>query len=531
MDLWLTRLAKKNMAGGALLADADRLPFLLEYHSGMLLSQQRCDIVRSLRVAVGRHLLQLKECLQATSAVLLWDGPEPDQLSVYAAVSEHNGILPGPFPAGGGILGVLNRQDEVMLAPVRAHSPAIPYCPTHDRIGSVCARTLFLCSGPVPERLGILCVDRLSETLWTEAERSALTTALEQILHSYSLSNDLLYADFERHSLQQAFNGLQLLNGALDTDSVFQAADKALELIVPADFYAVCLIRDDLFEFVYARGEGAGNLQGEKFRLEDSLVGQVVKYRRALPESGTPVGKTGLGAGMHFAFSYRSLWMVPLYQEEGPVIGVLLVAARRPGQFNRHQQELIQLVAGQVAVKVDLALAHEQINRMTLTDSLTGIPNRRAFEKAFSAMTERALRSGGTFSLLLCDIDHFKRINDRFGHPFGDQVIRQVATQLNAVVRTGDLAARIGGEEFAVLLEDSGAGGAEDVAERLRSRVESTQLVCQGETVCVTISVGVASFPQDSNHQEALFSCADQCLYRAKEGGRNRVVNSLGKST
>ena len=139
-------------------------------------------------------------------------------------------------------------------------------------------------------------------------------------------------------------------------------------------------------------------------------------------------------------------------------------------------------------------------------------------------MYERARRRVGPFSLIICDIDLFKRVNDTYGHPFGDQVILQVARQLKEVVRTGDLAARIGGEEFAVLLEDTGLAGALDVAERLRKKVEKLSLFSQGEAVPVTISLGVTEFPLDTDNQETLFNYADQALYHAKESGRNRSV-------
>nr|WP_224747068.1 GGDEF domain-containing protein [Pelovirga terrestris] len=182
------------------------------------------------------------------------------------------------------------------------------------------------------------------------------------------------------------------------------------------------------------------------------------------------------------------------------------------------------MISAQVAIKVELAGSHEQINQLTVTDGLTGIANRRAFERALEVMHQRALRRESAFSLIICDIDLFKKINDTCGHPFGDQVIRQVAAEMKAVVRSGDLAARIGGEEFAVLLEDTDSKGAAEVAERLRDRVEKKQLRHQGVLWPVTISIGVAAFPGDTGDTEKLINYADQALYRAKESGRNRTV-------
>jgi len=139
-------------------------------------------------------------------------------------------------------------------------------------------------------------------------------------------------------------------------------------------------------------------------------------------------------------------------------------------------------------------------------------------------MLNRAQRRESPLALLLCDIDHFKSINDRFGHPFGDQVLRQVAERLGKNVRVVDLAARYGGEEFVVLLEDSDRAGAQMMAERLRKQVESLRLQHQNEMVGVTISIGLAVYPADSEMMQTLIDCADQALYQAKAGGRNRTV-------
>ena len=125
---------------------------------------------------------------------------------------------------------------------------------------------------------------------------------------------------------------------------------------------------------------------------------------------------------------------------------------------------------------------------------------------------------------ILCDIDHFKKINDSFGHPVGDEVLRQVSKLFDRVVRAVDLAARTGGEEFAILLEDADEDGAWKVAERLRRLVEGMELIVQGKRVAVSISLGISAFPRDANSIEKLVSWADQALYHAKGAGRNRSV-------
>ncbi|RLB75943.1 MAG: hypothetical protein DRH06_06940, partial [Deltaproteobacteria bacterium] len=371
---------------------------------------------------------------------------------------------------------------------------------------------------------GVLCVDRVAQEEWSSLERTLISATAEQILQNLELSRDLFLTDVERQTLQLVFDGLQGLNAALDLESVYSAAAQALGLLVDADLFAISLIHSNYHELCYFSGDDKEQILNHKFVLDDSLLGQVVKYRKTLPETSTYNGHMPIVNGLKLFERYKTVLVVPLLQEDKPVTGALIIAARGENILTWNCREMIEIIAAQAAIKIDLAHSHEKIQQMAITDPLTGIANRRAFQRGFSAMYERARRRVGPFSLIICDIDLFKRVNDTYGHPFGDQVIQQVARQLKEVVRTGDLAARIGGEEFAVLLEDTGLAGALDVAERLRKKVEKLSLFSQGEAVPVTISLGVTEFPLDTDNQEALFNYADQALYHAKESGRNRSV-------
>lgn len=157
-------------------------------------------------------------------------------------------------------------------------------------------------------------------------------------------------------------------------------------------------------------------------------------------------------------------------------------------------------------------------------DPLTHAVNRRGFEEALGRETAYALRHGASLSLLAFDVDHFKRINDGHGHPAGDQVLRRLAEIVSRSVRQEDLFARVGGEEFVVLLRGITVEDAVTCGERLRTAVESEVFECDGKRIPVTISVGVAGLSSGAEvGPEALHDAADRALYRAKNGGRNRV--------
>ena len=135
-----------------------------------------------------------------------------------------------------------------------------------------------------------------------------------------------------------------------------------------------------------------------------------------------------------------------------------------------------------------------------------------------------SLRHRAPLSFILADLDHFKQLNDTRGHLTGDEVLRGVGDHLKGTVRREDFAARYGGEEFAIVCRGTTAEVAVTVAERIRTLIQSSQLVADQPAIKVTISAGVATFPEDAAEAAALIECADQALYEAKEGGRNRVI-------
>jgi diguanylate cyclase len=175
----------------------------------------------------------------------------------------------------------------------------------------------------------------------------------------------------------------------------------------------------------------------------------------------------------------------------------------------------------------------EIVRRESLTDQLTGIPNRKAFDTELRQGIERAIESGESLSLMMCDIDHFKSFNDTWGHQTGDQVLRLIANCLCENVKGRDTAARYGGEEFAVILQQTKLRDAVRLAEDIRCKVESKKLVKRstGNILgVITISMGVTQYDPDETAVD-LVRRADACLYAAKRGGRNRVMSEADKAT
>ncbi|HEX5871722.1 MAG TPA: GGDEF domain-containing protein [Longimicrobium sp.] len=175
--------------------------------------------------------------------------------------------------------------------------------------------------------------------------------------------------------------------------------------------------------------------------------------------------------------------------------------------------------------RLALAEARAELSRLVYTDALTGLPNRRHFSERFDTEVARVARYGGSFTLALLDCDHFKDYNDRHGHPAGDDALRELGMLLREQLRASDSVARLGGEEFAVLMVGADPALAGMVAERLRARIAGHAF--GATTDSLTVSIGIASAPEDADTPEALFRLADQALYAAKAQGRNCVALAL----
>lgn len=172
--------------------------------------------------------------------------------------------------------------------------------------------------------------------------------------------------------------------------------------------------------------------------------------------------------------------------------------------------------------RLALSAARAELSRLVYTDPLTGLPNRRHFSERFEAEVARVARYGGSFTLALVDCDHFKDYNDRHGHPAGDDALRELGFLLRDGLRASDSVARIGGEEFAVLMVGAHPGMAAMVAERLRARIADYTFGATCDSL--TVSIGLASAPEDARTPDLLFALADQALYAAKGRGRNAVA-------
>ena len=267
------------------------------------------------------------------------------------------------------------------------------------------------------------------------------------------------------------------------------------------------LVRETLAEYYYSAKGGAS----QETKME--LLADIERLRSNLPHSPTTWVVDG-DDDFHNQSSAKAA--VPLTYQ-GNFVGLLLVHSTDPSHvWADNELLLLHTVADQLTVAVNQAHMQEQ----ALTDGLTGCYNRRSFELQLEQDLHLATRMRQPLSLIMMDLDRFKRINDRAGHDIGDVALRIVAESLHAELRAVDSAARFGGDEFAVILPQAGADGALVVAERLRKRIADTEVPGFG---LITASFGLATFPAHASSRDTLVVAADRALYNSKHTGRNRV--------
>jgi len=222
------------------------------------------------------------------------------------------------------------------------------------------------------------------------------------------------------------------------------------------------------------------------------------------------------------------LWSGAATDADGPqrVTGAVSVA-RRGSQFTEPERELFHYLAGQASVSLENVGLHETVERQAVTDDLTGLANRRAFDETMATEVERSRRFDQPVSLVMVDIDDFKLVNDRHGHLLGDEVLKRVADVLRASGREIDEPARYGGEELAMVLPGTDLEGAYNLAERIRQGIDDLRFpLPDGEELQVTASLGAAVRPGSADDVVGLVQAADQALYEAKRSGKNRTVRA-----
>ncbi|MDQ6858127.1 MAG: diguanylate cyclase [Chloroflexota bacterium] len=329
----------------------------------------------------------------------------------------------------------------------------------------------------------------------------------------------------------QAVNEVARRAAQLDRDSTLQTVCEAFQRVTTADSTAIFLWDEDtewlevatmVFDGRYYPAEYEAQVRETKVKLGEGIVGWTAEHRepalisdavadeRVAPLPGIPLER-------------KSAIVVPLVADQR-LLGVIRAVKMGVNAFTSEHYRFAQTLASQASLAISAAAAHEAVRRLSVTDELTGLYNGRHFRARLHEEIERARRGGRPLALLVIDSDSLKDVNDRFGHEAGNRHLVAIAQSVQTHVRTSDVVARFGGDEFLVLQPDATPEAAALVAERIRVAVAAARVVAaDGAHVAGTVSIGVAGFPRSATDEDSLFRSADAALYDAKRHGKDRV--------
>ncbi len=314
---------------------------------------------------------------------------------------------------------------------------------------------------------------------------------------------------------------VRVITSSLNIQEVYSAFVAELKKVVDVDWAAIVLLDKEelVFEALFATTVGSPWRQGDRIPLKGTGTEWALKHRKALFEPDLAGSRKFWTGDMHVEQGVSSIVYLPLISKGEP-IGGMIIASRKPNAYTREQVLLLERLAAQIAVPVENSRLYARAEQRARVDEVTELFNRRHFDERLKQEIDLRQRYGGTFSLILLDLDLFKAYNDVHGHAAGDRLLAEVGQIIQRSVRSTDLAFRYDGDTFAVLLPQTDSGAAFVVAERIRGKIAQEMSKVDPR---ITASIGLATWPNDGVMPDGLLSAADKALYYAKKTGGDRT--------
>jgi diguanylate cyclase (GGDEF)-like protein len=504
---------------------APRLTTLRQISDGSRRAR-KADRAAELDQALGRLVGVARAALSA-HAVLYFDADRDHERAFLRAADGppelvRDSIVPlraDPFAF------VMDRRQAFYATDFKRLLWSLPYYKGEVKVGTLMVAPVFI--GDVVQ--GFLVADRLDIQSFTGAEPQILerfaALAADTILRTRAVEVQEEAGQESRAVYRLSQSLASLTDAAAVRGFLFQAARN----LVPVEGGGVVIVDDAQSRYVVESAYGwAAELEGREVGLSEKtwaawtvrsaegafLLDDVAAQKERMPFL---VLDEGTGRG-------ESLLVAPLRTRNRTLGGLLLTGAR--GSFSGAAQRVIGVLANQAAASLATIGEKDRAVERAERDGLTGLYNRRAFDELLGQAVAREERQQGRFSLVMFDIDHFKRLNDDYGHPAGDAALRRAAFTIGRHLRKGDQAARYGGEEFVAILPGADERGAVQLAERVRAALHKDRFAFEGAWIAFTASFGVAVWPGDGKDPAPLVAAADRALYAAKKNGRNRVITA-----
>jgi len=373
------------------------------------------------------------------------------------------------------------------------------------------------------ELYGVIYIETTHQNEFKTDDVQTIQTLANQV--AISLQKARLYGQTREHL--QVMTTLQSVSqtvaSSLELSETLHNVIKLLKDTFGYTYISVYLLKDDTLHLGAQLGYPEELIISE-IPITSGITGQTVRMKQTqfIPDvSQDP-------SFLRAAYEIHSEICVPLLKHND-VLGVLNVESNSSVPLDKDDVKLLNALAGIVSVAIDNARLHEQVKAMAMTDAVSGLYNRHAFEEFLTTEIQRADRYNHPISLIIFDIDSFKHYNDTWGHPAGDARLKATADLIRETQRKHDIAARYGGDEFAIILPNTDEEGVKRFAKRLleAARVSSPELATDGHSVSgYTLSMGYATYPQDGGTPAVVLQTADQAELMAKKQGKNRIVSA-----
>lgn len=458
---------------------------------------------------------EIKELLMAAKNIIFADSVtlfmSAGSILSFRCSTEESGSI---IPSDGGLINLCIKEKKPLISSdIIEKKLEVGYL-KKDKISSLVAVPVM--DGNFP--LGVITADSARFHAFSSADSDILQMFSKQLMRI--LQRERVYPQIYRShtTLKVLHEESSKLLSSLNMDVIVQSLIDGAYRIAPSEI--VFFIAKGK-EIEVLRQLGLPAQKKKIFTLKGTLLDMVVKNKEPFYLSDVRHYRSPI---MPFKTdNLGSVFVLPmLYEKE--ILGMLALLSEKINALSPYQIELLEVLGNQASTSIANARFHAEIERLAITDGLTGLFNHRHFQERLSQEFSRIDRFSEPLSVLIIDIDHFKKINDAYGHPVGDAVLKGVADKIRKTIRNIDISARYGGEEFAVILIGTDERGAMNMAERLRKAVMNKTFSADKNTFNVTISIGISTYTKGIKRKEELIEKADKALYQAKRGGRNRSI-------
>jgi diguanylate cyclase (GGDEF)-like protein len=463
---------------------------------------------------LSRILSILQGCFHLKHVAILLLDHETKELRVRSHTGWNQASLQTLLTPETGLIGSAAKNKRLVYAPDVAKD--VRYINTIDTTRSELAVPLIVRD----EVVGVLDCQNEQANFFDPETIDLLMLFSTQA--SIAIQNARLYSLEQRKAAQlEAINHIaRQTTAVLDINELLGKVSSFVLQAFPVDHVAIYLKEADHFVFLEHRGRlTPTEAAGISFPMTKGLCGRAVSTEKPVLENDVANVQDYISGFKET----RSELCIPLLSF-GEIMGVLCLESASANTFDPGDIPALEAVADICANAIQNARYFERVRHMAYVDGLTGIFNRRYFETRIEEEIERSNRYQGAMSVIMFDIDHFKRLNDEFGHLLGDDVLRQVSNLFGQNLRKVDIACRFGGEEFAIIVPETTGEDAFAVADKLRKVISQTPF--PGVPRAVTVTAGVASYPTNGSTRDELVKAADGALYAGKQAGRNTVVTS-----